>query len=64
VLTVSLPTTPGEKTRKIGPLQPACHVVPRWYLRKAAQAVFLEKRGKWALNNYEGQRHHMESLSR
>jgi hypothetical protein len=40
VLTVSLPTTPGEKTRKIGPLQPACHMVPRWYLRKSKLAFW------------------------
>jgi hypothetical protein len=40
VLTVSLPPTPSEKTRKIGPLQPACHVVPRWYLRKSKLAFW------------------------
>jgi hypothetical protein len=40
VLTVSLPTTPGDKTRKIGPVQPACHMVPRWYLRKSKLAFW------------------------
>jgi hypothetical protein len=44
VLTVSLPTTPGEKTRKIGPLQPE-HV--KWFplvfaqAKPSKQAVFL-----------------------
>jgi hypothetical protein len=40
VLTVPLPTTPGEKTRKIGPEQPE-HAI--WFplILAQSQAVFL-----------------------
>jgi hypothetical protein len=41
VLTVSLPTTPSERTRKNGPLQPEHAIWPRSYLCKA-NCVFWE----------------------
>jgi hypothetical protein len=47
VLTVSLPTTPSEITRKIGPLQPEHAIWPPLIFAQSQTA-------KWSLNRYEG----------
>jgi hypothetical protein len=54
VLPVSFPTTPSEKTRKIGPLQPERAIwFPLVFAQSQASCVF-EKCAKWSLSNYKG----------
>jgi hypothetical protein len=55
VLPVPLPTTPGEKTRKIARSRTAwgCHVVPVDDICSKANWPF-EQSAKWPPNNYEG----------